>query len=83
MTLSITLLYHYAECYYAECRVLFIVMLSDIVLNVIMLNVDIKSVVILGVVMLSVMAPGRTRLSSCDIEILQFDLILFIFVFQL
>jgi hypothetical protein len=28
MTLSITIVCHYAECHYAECRVLFIVMLS-------------------------------------------------------
>ncbi len=72
----------FIDCY-AECRVLFIVML-----NVIMLNVVIKSVVMLSIIMLSdvilnVLAPGRTRLSSCDIEIFQFDLILFIFVFQL
>jgi hypothetical protein len=58
-------------------------MLNVIMLNVIMLHVVIKSVVMLGVVMLNVMAPGQTRLSSCDIENFQFDLILFLYVFQL
>ncbi len=52
MTLSITKLCPYAECYCAECRDLFIVMLS-----VIMLSVVVLSVAMLNVVMLSVVAP--------------------------
>jgi hypothetical protein len=51
MTLSITKLYHYAECHFAECRVLFGVMLS-----VIMLSVTMLSVIMLSVIMLSVVA---------------------------
>jgi hypothetical protein len=53
-TLSITMLYHYAEC-----GILVIVMLNVIVLNVILL-----SVIILSVVMLSVVAPFE-RLFLC------------------
>jgi hypothetical protein len=52
MTLSITMLYHYAKCYCAEWRILFIVMLNVIMLSVIML-----SVIMLNVIMLSVVAP--------------------------
>ncbi len=48
MTLSITALYHYAEC-----RVEFIVMP-----NVIMLSVSMLSLVMLSVVMLNVGAPS-------------------------
>ncbi len=47
MTLSITMLYHYAECHYAECRFVFIVMRSVFVLIVVMLAM--LSVVMLGV----------------------------------
>jgi hypothetical protein len=47
MTLSITMLFYYAECHYAECYTFF-----TIKLNVVML-----SVVLLNVVMLSVVAP--------------------------
>jgi hypothetical protein len=45
ITLSIIMLYHYAECRYAECHILFINMLNAIMLNVIMLNVVMLSVV--------------------------------------
>ncbi len=37
MTLSITMIYHYAECHYSECHVLFIVMINVFMLSVIML----------------------------------------------
>ncbi len=39
MTLSITELYHHAECHYADYRVLFVAMPGVIMLNVVMLSV--------------------------------------------
>ncbi len=39
MTLSKTMLYHYAECLYAECHVLIILMMHAFLLNVVMLNI--------------------------------------------
>ncbi len=45
MTLSITML-----CHYAQCQNLFIIMLCVIMLSVIMLNVVMLSVIILSVV---------------------------------
>jgi hypothetical protein len=57
MTLSITML-----CHYAECRVLFIIMLSVIMLSVVMLSVIMLSVVMLNVVMLSVKRQGTITL---------------------
>jgi hypothetical protein len=56
MTLSKTMIFHYAECcHYAECRVLFIIMLNVIMLNVVMLSV----------IMLSAVVPvGRTKTSA-------------------
>jgi len=39
VTLSITMLRHYAECHYGECRVSFSLMLNVIMLSVIMLSV--------------------------------------------
>jgi hypothetical protein len=36
MTLSLTLLYHYAECRYAECLILLIIALNVIMLSVVM-----------------------------------------------
>jgi hypothetical protein len=54
MTLSITELYHYAECCNAECRILFIFMLSVVMLSVIVLSVVILRVIMLSVVMLSI-----------------------------
>ncbi len=44
MTLSIMIIYHYAECHCAECRDLFIGMLSVIILSVVRLNVVTLSV---------------------------------------
>jgi hypothetical protein len=41
MALSITALYHYAECCYAECRVWLIAMLNVIMLSVVILNVGV------------------------------------------
>ncbi len=38
MTLSITILYKYAEFHYAKCRVLVVVILSVVMLNVVMLH---------------------------------------------
>jgi hypothetical protein len=52
MTLSITILGHYAESRYAECRILFIVMLNVIILSDVMLNV-----VMLGVVAIMLLCP--------------------------
>jgi hypothetical protein len=37
MTLSITMLYQYAECHFSECHVLFIVMINVFMPSVIML----------------------------------------------
>ncbi len=48
VTLSITRLFHYAEC-----RVLFTTTLNAIMLNVIMLNVIMLNVIMLSVIMLS------------------------------
>jgi hypothetical protein len=50
MTLSITMLRHFAECHFAECRILLIAMPNVVMLSVIML----------GVVMLSVVVPFAT-----------------------
>ncbi len=50
MTLSITLLYHNAECRYAECLILFIIALNVIMLSVVVPNVIMQRVVILNVV---------------------------------
>jgi hypothetical protein len=61
MTLSITKLYHYAECYCAECYDLFICMLNVVLLSVVRLNVVMMSVVRLNVVMLSVVVPLKWR----------------------
>ncbi len=44
-TLSITMLYHYADCHYADCCILFIVMLGAFMLSVVMLSVAMLSVV--------------------------------------
>jgi hypothetical protein len=52
MTLSITMLYHCAECGYTERRILFIVMVIVIMVSVIMV-----SVIMLNVIMLSVVVP--------------------------
>ncbi len=49
MTLSITALYHCAECHYAGCHVYFIFML----------NASMQNVVMLSVVMLNVVAPVK------------------------
>jgi hypothetical protein len=52
MTLSITMLFNYAECHYAECHILF-----TIVLNVVMLCV----------IMISVVVPHNYRALLCCI----------------
>jgi hypothetical protein len=49
VTLSITMLFHYAECHYVVCPILIIVVLNDIMLNVVMPSV----------VMLNVVAPSK------------------------
>jgi hypothetical protein len=54
LTLSMTILYHYAEYHCAACRILFVI------LGVIMLSVSKLSVFMLNVVILSVVAPSRT-----------------------
>jgi hypothetical protein len=64
MTLSITMLCHFAECHFAECRILLIAMP-----NVVML-----SVVMLGVVMLSVVVPFATpnQAKHCVVFVISF-----------
>ncbi len=72
MTLSITKLFHYAECHCAECRDLFIGML-----NAIMLSVNMLSIIRVNVVRLSVVAPilpenirqGWRRLVVCYLKL--------------
>jgi len=64
ITLSITMI-----CHYAEYRILFSIMLSVIVLNVVMLSVIVLNVVLLIVIMLSVMALTQILLvQQCFIQ---------------
>ncbi len=53
MTLSLTMVF-----YYAECLILFTIMLKVVMLNVIMVNVIMLNVVMLNVFMLSVVVPN-------------------------
>ncbi len=56
VTLSITILCHFAEGQNAESRVLLIVMLNVVILTAVMLTVVMLNVVLLSVAMLSVVA---------------------------
>jgi hypothetical protein len=71
MTLSITML-----CHYAECRVILIVMLSAIMLNVIRLSVIMLNVVMLNVIMLSAIMLNVIRLSVVRLRVVRLRFIM-------
>jgi hypothetical protein len=63
MTLSITMLYHSAECGYTERGILFIVMVIIIMVSAIMVSVIMVSVIMVSVIMVSVIMLNVIMLS--------------------